>query len=101
MRFKAKILGWVVLAVAGIAVLGYVVMLLWNGIMPAVFSGIHTLEYRQALGLMILTRILFGGFRGRGGVRGRRWERLENLTSEERSRLGRGCGSRSNTEGSS
>jgi hypothetical protein len=101
MKFKAKIVGWGVLVLAGIAVLGYVVMLLWNAIMPAVFSGIHTLEYRQALGLMILTRILFGGFRGRGGVRGRRWERLENLSPEERARLRRGCGPESNTEGTS
>ncbi|WP_199156712.1 HMG-box domain-containing protein [Pedobacter nototheniae] len=46
-------------------VLGYVVMFLWNWILPEVA---HTgkLNYWQALGLLVLCRILFGNF-GRGG----------------------------------
>jgi hypothetical protein len=87
MRFKVRWVGRGLLILAAITVLGYVVMLLWNAIVPGVFSGIRTLDYRQALGLLVLSRILFGGFRSRGGGPGRRWQRLENLTPEERARF--------------
>jgi hypothetical protein len=90
MRFKARFVGRGVLILAAIAVLGYVVMLLWNAIIPGVFLGVRTLDYRQAMGLLVLSRILFGGFRSRGGPPGRRWQRLENLTPEERARFQRG-----------
>ena len=39
-----------------------VVMLLWNFILPAI-STFKTITYWQAMGLFILSRILFGGFR--------------------------------------
>jgi len=87
MRFKARLVGRGVLILAAIAVLGLVVMLLWNAIVPSVFSGIRALDYPHALGLLVLSRILLGGFRGRGGLPGRRWQRLENLTPEERARF--------------
>ena len=90
MRFKARWVGRGVLILAAIAVVGYVVMLLWNAIVPVVFTGVQVLNYRQALGLLVLSRILFGGFRGRGGGGHRRWQRLENLTPEERARFRRG-----------
>jgi len=90
MRFKARFAGRVALILAAIAVLGIVVMLLWNAIVPGLFLGVRSLDYRQALGLLVLSRILFGGFRGRGGMPGRRWQRLENLTAEERARFRRG-----------
>jgi hypothetical protein len=78
----------VVLLIAFIAVLSLVVMGLWNALIPSLFGG-PTLQYWQALGLLVLSRILFGGFRGRpgwhrhGGWRGH-WE---NMTPEERERL--------------
>jgi hypothetical protein len=85
MRFKAKYIGMPVVLLAGIAVFGWVVMMLWNAVVPDVFSGLHAIDYRQALGVLILARILFGGLRGRGGFRGgRRWQRLERMTLEER-----------------
>jgi hypothetical protein len=93
MRFKARYLARGVLILAAIAVVGYVVMLLWNAVVPGIFSGARSLDYRQALCLLVLSRILFGGFRGRVGPVGRRWQRLENLTPEERARFRRGnCG---------
>ena len=102
MRFKARFVGRAVLILAAIAVLGLVVMLLWNAIVPGVFLGVRTLDYRQALGLLVLSRILFGGFRGRGGRSGRGWQRLENLTPEERARFRkRRCGPNEETEGKS
>ena len=59
MRFLMPI-GFLAL-VAGVSV---VIMLLWNWLMPAIF-GLSVVSFWQALGLFILARILFGGFRFR------------------------------------
>jgi hypothetical protein len=76
--------------VAVVALLGLAVMLLWNALVPELFRA-PPLQYWQALGLLILSRILFGGLRGRGWHghgRQRMWrERWENMTPEERARL--------------
>ena len=45
------------------ALLVWAVSALWNGLMPAIF-GLPTITYWQALGLMALSWILFGGLRG-------------------------------------
>lgn len=55
------------LVVVAIAALSYVVMLLWNHVAVSLADGIHAIDYGQAVGLLILSRILFGGFRGRHG----------------------------------
>ncbi len=81
------------LVVAFVALFGFVVMWLWNWLMPALF-GLKTIGYWQALGLFVLAKILFGGFRGPGG-RDRHWrrrmrERWEHMTPEERERFRQG-----------
>lgn len=38
-----------------------IVMLLWNWLIPMIF-GLSSINFLQALGLLILTRILFGSF---------------------------------------
>ena len=48
-----------------IALGGVVVQLLWNWLVPSLF-GLRQLTLWEALGLLTLSRILFGGF-GRGG----------------------------------
>ena len=76
------------LVVAGIAALGAVVMLLWNWLMPELFIGARSIDYCQALGVLVLSKILFGGFRG--GCHGRwheRRARWESMTPEERAEL--------------
>lgn len=78
-----KFLGIAVLAVL---VFGYVVMSLWNWVVPAV-TGFESVSFGQALALLLLARILFGGFRGYGG--GGHWRhrlrnRWEQMTPEER-----------------
>jgi hypothetical protein len=91
MRFKVRYLGKAVLAVAALAALGWMVMLLWNAVIPAVFVGGRSIDYLHALGLLILSRILFGGFRGYGGWHGRRhWARWQAMTPEEREQFQRG-----------
>jgi hypothetical protein len=92
------------MGVAFAALFTFVVMLLWNWLMPALF-GWHMITYWQALGILVLSKILFGGFRGRPGWggrwRGRMMERWENMTPEEREKfrsgLRYGCGGRTAT----
>ena len=50
-------------AACAVALLGWIVMSLWNAVLPAV-TGFHTISFVQALGLLVLSRILFGGLRG-------------------------------------
>ena len=89
--FKARYLGKAVIVLAAVAALGGAVMLLWNAILPAVFSGARSIDYLQALGLLVLSRILFGGFRGHGGWRSRRhWARWQAMTPEEREQFQQG-----------
>ncbi|HEX3126382.1 MAG TPA: hypothetical protein VH394_03560 [Thermoanaerobaculia bacterium] len=69
---------------------GWVVMSLWNWLLPSLF-GWPALTFWQALGLLALCRILFGGFGFRGPRRSRRWERM---TPEERERFRQGMRAR-------
>lgn len=59
---KAAILAPLAIA-AGVYIFGSIVMLLWNSILPTVF-GFGTITFWQALGILILSKILFGGFGG-------------------------------------
>lgn len=69
-----------------LAAIGLAVMLLWNWLMPAIF-GLITINYLQALGLIILSRILLGGFGRRGGFFGHRenpiHKRWRQMTPEQ------------------
>ena len=48
--------------------MGLAVMLLWNWLIPSIFAGASSITLIQALGLLILSKILFGGWgRGCGG----------------------------------
>jgi hypothetical protein len=85
------------LALVGMALFvtlgGQVVMRLWNWLLPPLF-GWHSITFWQALGLLVLCRILFGGFSMRGSsrsdYRGRMAERWEKMTPEERERMRQG-----------
>ena len=55
---------------------GSVVRLLWNWLLPPLF-GFKMITFWQAIGILALSRILFGSFHGGGG----RWRRH---TPEER-----------------
>lgn len=104
MSRKLKRLIWIApLAIVGIAVFiaigSGLVMYLWNWLAPALF-GWRQITFWQALGLLVLCRILFGGFRMAGGsprsrirervgerVRERMAERWEHMTPEEREKF--------------
>ncbi len=76
-----------------IAIGGEVVKYLWNWLLPPLF-GWNQITFWQALGLLALCRILFGGFglrgSGRSDFRRRMAERWESMTPEERERFQRG-----------
>ena len=92
------------LAMVGIALLmalgGWIVQHLWNWLLPLLF-GWRMITFWQALALLVLCRILLGGFSGGGhrgmgmGMRRRmrerieeRWaERWEKMTPEEREKF--------------
>jgi hypothetical protein len=85
-----------------VALGGFVVQWLWNWLLPAIF-GWPRVSFWQAVGLLALCRILFGGFghRGMGHSHMRRHlrERWERMSPEERERFRRGlhdrcCGPR-------
>ncbi len=61
-------------------------MSLWNALLPAIL-GVKSIGFWQALGLLVLCRILFGGlgFRpGMFGMRRRMHERWMQMTPEQR-----------------
>jgi len=94
-----RILKFVLFAALFIGVAAFVVMSLWNRLLPNLF-GFHVITFWQAVGILILSKILFGGFRGRPGGhfywRRRMMERWEQMSPEEREKfragMRRGCG---------
>jgi hypothetical protein len=86
-------LKFAIMVAAGIAAVGYLVMSLWNWLLPPL-AGWHAIGFGQAVALLVLCRILFGGFRGRGGWHWRQHmrERWEQMTPDERERFRAGLG---------
>jgi hypothetical protein len=84
------------IAIVAFTVFGFVVTHLWNYLMPALF-GLHAITFWQAVGLIILGRLLFGGFGPRfGGAPWRRhmMMRWEQMTPEEREKFREGMRAR-------
>lgn len=73
---------------------GGLTMLLWNWLMPGIFS-LPEINFWQAVGLLVLCKILFGGIGGGHhghhghchGDKNKLRERWENMTPEERQRI--------------
>jgi hypothetical protein len=95
---------WIFLAPAALLAMllfivigGEIVRQLWNWLLPPLF-GWHQITFWQALGMLVLCRILFGGFGGHRGMRSnvrrriadRMAERWEAMTPEERERFRHG-----------
>lgn len=86
-----KVAAFLVFAPALVALLSFVVMSLWNALIPSLFSG-PVVGFWQAAGLLVLCRLLFGGFRPHGGGH-HRWhrrawrERWQRMSPEERERF--------------
>ncbi len=72
------VFGFVILGIGLLFLFGYVVMLLWNWLMPEIF-GLKTLTYWQAWGLLALSCILFGRIGGSGSSGGSDRKRKRKL----------------------
>ena len=89
-----RVIGGIAMFAVATLLLGTVLMLLWNAVVPDVFRG-PAITFWQAIGLFILTRILFHGMgHGRWGHRWRhdRWkhrmdERMSAMAPEEREKF--------------
>ena len=58
-KIAGMVIGGLILAVLFAFLFGYIVMHLWNWLMPMLF-GLKTITYWQAFGIVILAKILFG-----------------------------------------
>jgi hypothetical protein len=79
------------LVIGGLALVSYIVMLLWNALIPVIFH-LTAITFWQAAGILILSKILFGFGKGghRGGapwMRHRIKERFKNMSPEEQARF--------------
>ena len=85
-----RIVKFLVIGVLIITLVSFVVMRLWNWLTPPLF-GWHVITFWQALGILVLSKILFGGFRGHPGRhmywRRRMMERWAHMTPEEREKF--------------
>lgn len=90
MKRALRILKFLVIGVCVIILVSFIVMWLWNWLTPALF-GWHVITFWQAFGILVLSKILFGGFRGRPGPhmywRRRMMERWTHMTPEEREKF--------------
>ncbi|HTF04225.1 MAG TPA: hypothetical protein VK826_09365 [Bacteroidia bacterium] len=109
MRWILKCIGAVILFTVLAFALAWVTMLLWNWLVPGIFGG-PMITYVEAAGLMILGRLLFGGFKsgkscchhgggwhhGKHGYWKKRWEsKMAGMSPEEREKFRSGmnkCG---------
>ena len=91
-NWMARGVGIAILALIACVALGFIVMGLWNWLLPPLF-GWRVITYWQALGLFILSKLLFGGLRGGHGHGFRRRElreRWEQMTPEQRDQFRKG-----------
>ncbi len=91
-----RVVRLMIFAPVAIGIGGLAVMLLWNWLVPGIV-GWHAINFWQAIGILVLSRLLFGGMHGghRRHHHGRGWrrrviERWEKMTPEEKEAFRRG-----------
>lgn len=81
----------------GVTAVTFLTMFLWNFIVPGIFNG-PEITFAQTLGILLLSRILFGGWKKSWhhhaycGPRHHRWrhkmeERWNSMTNEEKEKF--------------
>lgn len=91
MKHKLKYVFYFIMMLGAIAALGWIVMSLWNWIIPSIFANGLPIDYFRALGLLVLCRVLFGGFHGRGGWHNHKhMQRWHKMTDEEKEKFKQG-----------
>jgi hypothetical protein len=92
--FRGRFIFMPLAAAAILTLVSYVVMQLWNNLLPAILH-VGVITFWQAMGIFILCKILFGfGGRGRGWgggpkpwMRHRMEERFNNMTPEQKEKF--------------
>ncbi len=89
-RIKPGLL-YIPIFIGGLFLFNLAVMLLWNGILPAVL-GVKAITFWQSLGILVLSKILFGGFggrhwRGRSEWKQKMKQRWDTMTPEEKEKF--------------
>ena len=64
-RGAFKVFFMIIAAIAFLLLFGYGFMLLWNWLMPDVFD-LPSLSYWQGVGILVMAKLLFGNFEGKG-----------------------------------
>ncbi|HRJ30484.1 MAG TPA: hypothetical protein PLV21_12640 [Cyclobacteriaceae bacterium] len=90
MKKGLKIVMWIVLGTGFVGLVAMITMQLWNWLVPELFSG-PAITFWQALGLLVLSKILFSGIGGKRGHsahwKHRYSEKWSAMTPEERARF--------------
>ena len=81
-----RMMRFIPFALLMITLAGALVMQLWNWLLPDLF-GLHSISLIQALGLLVLSRILLGGWFRPGGHRCLHHGAWNHMTDEERERI--------------
>lgn len=85
----ARFLLFVPLFALGVFVIGGIVMLLWNNVLTPVLH-VSTVTFWQALGILVLSKILFSSFGKGGRPRGFYWKQRmmwNTMTSEQKGKF--------------
>jgi hypothetical protein len=93
-RIVSIIIKVLILGTLAVFVFGEAVYLLWNWLMPSLFHLPAITSFWQAIGLLVLSWLLFGGLRGSGPRSGyrrfghrRMMEHWERMTPQEREKF--------------
>lgn len=87
----ARIFKFIIFFIAIASLVTLIVMTLWNLILPEVL-GVKEINFWQALGLLLLSKILFGGFHGGWAHKKQQWkqrmaQKWQHMTPEEREKF--------------
>jgi hypothetical protein len=92
MKKGIKIVIWGILCILFILGFGWVTMKLWNWLVPVLFNGPH-ISFIQALGLLLLSKIIFGGWGRHCGCghkthwKHRYYDKMSSMSAEEKARF--------------
>ena len=82
---------FVPIVIGGIFLFTWGVQLLWNAVLPTAIPAVKAINFWQAMGIFVLSKILFGFNKGWGGRRGGWKERMDtkwrSLTPEEKEKI--------------
>src|SRR3982750_1635872 len=92
MRRGLWIVKFMVFGVLALVLIGLVTQTLWNWLVPVLFSG-PVINFWQALGLLLLSKILFWSWGGKGHHQGGPWKgyymkkRWDGMSPEDKERF--------------